>query len=186
MWFTLEIIRHEINSLKKTKGKISKVDFLPTKIIINCHNFSLFQKPLAIKFSSIFQFDEEYEEPTAHVLCYIINWLSVIMNPVIYVVTNGKYRVAVLLLYKRVRFFQNPQKYRRELELSNRKMSQVIRSSNRPMLTRQQSNQSSDITTWKEKRHLSNLNLYRFATAFPKCACKTRTSKSVNCQFFIH
>jgi len=111
---------------------------------INCHNFSLvsfLMKSTLKRLNSVpfFQFDEDYERPTAHVLCYIINWLSVIVNPVIYVVTNGKYRLAVCLLYKRVRFFKNPQKYRQELELSNRKMSVVVRSSARPSFSRQPS-----------------------------------------------
>ena len=63
-----------------------------------------------------------------------------IVNPVIYVVTNGKYRVAVILLFKRVRFLKKPEEYRQALELSNRKLSVVARSeSSRPVFSRQMS-----------------------------------------------
>ena len=48
--------------------------------------------------------------PTLHVLCYIINWISVIMNPIIYVATQEKYRVAIRLLWNRVRYFNDPAK----------------------------------------------------------------------------
>jgi len=116
-------------SLKKKEKQLTKMLF----IIFVC--FMLTYLPAFV----VKRFDEDYERPTAHVLCYIINWLSVIVNPVIYVVTNGKYRLAVCLLYKRVRFFKNPQKYRQELELSNRKMSVVVRSSARPSFSRQPS-----------------------------------------------
>merc|ERR1712029_1107950 len=48
-------------------------------------------------------FDDDYELPTAHVICYIINWLSVIMNPLIYVVTQERYRIAYKHLWCKIR-----------------------------------------------------------------------------------
>lgn len=145
MWFScLEIIRHEINSsLERDRENqlydLFRLFFNKLSQFLPC--FFPDMKSTLKRLNSVpfFQFDEDYERPTAHVLCYIINWLSVIVNPVIYVVTNGKYRLAVCLLYKRVRFFKNPQKYRQELELSNRKMSVVVRSSARPSFSRQPS-----------------------------------------------
>ena len=41
------------------------------------------------------QLDQCYEHPVIHVLCYIINWSSVVINPIIYVVSQKKYQDAL-------------------------------------------------------------------------------------------
>ena len=41
------------------------------------------------------QLDKCYKHPVIHVLCYIINWSSVVINPIIYVVSQKKYQDAL-------------------------------------------------------------------------------------------
>ena len=41
------------------------------------------------------QLDKCYQHPVIHVLCYIINWSSVVINPIIYVVSQKKYQDAL-------------------------------------------------------------------------------------------
>ena len=47
--------------------------------------------------SIIKQFDDDYNYPKIHVICYIINWIAVVINPVIYLVSQEHYRVALAL-----------------------------------------------------------------------------------------
>ena len=41
------------------------------------------------------QFDKCYKHPVIHILSYIINWSSVVINPIIYVVSQKKYQDAL-------------------------------------------------------------------------------------------
>ena len=47
--------------------------------------------------SIIKQFDDDYNYPKIHVICYIINWIAVVINPVIYLASQEHYRVALAL-----------------------------------------------------------------------------------------
>ncbi len=55
--------------------------------------------------------DHYYCYPSAHVACYVINWLSVIADPTIYAATQERYRYALKLLYLRVKFIGRPERY---------------------------------------------------------------------------
>ena len=68
--------------------------------------------------------------PTLHVLCYIINWLSVVMNPAIYVATQPMYRMAIKMLVIRIRYLTQPEEARRlliQLESEN-KLAECMKS----------------------------------------------------------
>ena len=41
------------------------------------------------------QLDKCYKHPVLHILSYIINWSSVVINPIIYVVSQKKYQDAL-------------------------------------------------------------------------------------------
>ena len=62
---------------------------------------------------SFFKIDDEIDFPTLHVLCYIINWSSVVMNPAIYVATQPKYRMAIKMLVIRIQYLTQPEEARR-------------------------------------------------------------------------
>ena len=67
--------------------------------------------------------DDEKDFPGLHVLCYIINWSSVVMNPAIYVATQPKYRMAIKILLIRIRYLSQPEEARRlvfQLESENK------------------------------------------------------------------
>ncbi len=38
------------------------------------------------------QFDDDIEYPVAHMAAYVVNWVSVIANPLIYVTSQERYR----------------------------------------------------------------------------------------------
>merc|ERR1712018_1029681 len=40
--------------------------------------------------------DKCYDHPVLHILSYIINWSSVVINPIIYVVSQKKYQDAIM------------------------------------------------------------------------------------------
>ena len=56
---------------------------------------------------TLFQFDSQKDKPSLHVLTYVINWSSVVMNPIIYVATQSKYRVAIKILCLRIRYHED-------------------------------------------------------------------------------
>ena len=60
-----------------------------------------------------FQFDKEYNYPLTHVIFYIVNWVAVLINPLIYVATNKTYKKAICLLFKKC--FKTNQEYHVEL-----------------------------------------------------------------------
>ena len=62
-----------------------------------------------------FQIDKNYEYPKLHVLCYIINWFAVLINPIIYVMTQERYRVAIIMLFKRMVTWKDPQRFQCEM-----------------------------------------------------------------------
>ena len=43
------------------------------------------------------QLDKCYTYPTMHVVAYIINWATVVINPIIYCVSQKKYQVKMLI-----------------------------------------------------------------------------------------
>ena len=51
-----------------------------------------------------FQYDFCHKRPFLHVLAYVINWTSVVVNPVIYVVMQRSYQVCITLFLNK---FQN-------------------------------------------------------------------------------
>ena len=53
------------------------------------------------------QVDGRKMHPGLHVFCYILNWSSVMMNPVIYVATQSSYRMAIRSLWIRVSHCRN-------------------------------------------------------------------------------
>ena len=53
------------------------------------------------------QVDGKKMHPELHVFCYILNWSSVMMNPVIYVATQSSYRLAIRSLWIRVSYCRN-------------------------------------------------------------------------------
>ena len=72
---------------------------------------------------NFFKIDDEKYIPSLHVLCYIINWSSVVMNPAIYVATQPKYRMAIKMLVIRIRYLTQPEEARRlviQLESENK------------------------------------------------------------------
>ena len=79
-----------------------------------------------------FKIDDEMDLPTLHVLCYIINWLSVVMNPAIYVATQPMYRMAFKMLVIRIRYLTQPEEARRLLILiqleSENKLAECMKS----------------------------------------------------------
>ena len=40
-----------------------------------------------------FQSDKRYNNPTLHIMAYVINWATVVINPIVYVVSQKKYKV---------------------------------------------------------------------------------------------
>ena len=40
-----------------------------------------------------YQFDKCYNHETIHIMAYVINWASVVINPILYVVSQKKYKV---------------------------------------------------------------------------------------------
>ena len=49
-----------------------------------------------------FQYDFCHKRPFLHVLAYVINWTSVVVNPVIYVVMQTMYQVCLRPLFSKV------------------------------------------------------------------------------------
>ena len=79
---------------------------------------------------NFFKIDDEKDFPSLHVLCYIINWSSVVMNPAIYVATQPKYRMAIKMLVIRIRYLTQPEEARRlliQLESEN-KLAECMKS----------------------------------------------------------
>ena len=40
-----------------------------------------------------YQSDKRYKNPTLHIIAYVINWATVVINPIVYVVSQKKYKV---------------------------------------------------------------------------------------------
>jgi len=99
--------------LKKREQKLTKM----MSLIFGC--FLVTYLPSMV----VKTIDDEKEFPTLHVLCYIINWSSVVMNPAIYVATQPKYRMAIKMLVIRIRYLTQPEEARRlviQLESENK------------------------------------------------------------------
>ena len=69
--------------------------------------------------------DPNYCHPSIHVACYVINWLSVIADPIIYAATQERYRFALKLLYLRVKFITRPERYNQEFRRPSYHLSQI-------------------------------------------------------------
>lgn len=102
-------------SLKEREQRLTKMMLIIFACFLMTYLPSFFVKYL----------DRNKKYPTYHVLCYIINWLSVIMNPAIYVATQEKYRYAICLLFTRIRLWRQPNQYLKELRRPSYNMSQI-------------------------------------------------------------
>ena len=78
------------------------------------------------------QVDGKKMHPELHVFCYILNWSSVMMNPVIYVATQSSYRLAIRSLWIRVSYCRNEdtryegRKIVMELENKEKKKARIM------------------------------------------------------------
>ncbi|XP_040576322.1 protein trapped in endoderm-1 [Lepeophtheirus salmonis] len=86
-----QYVSNPSKALKKREQKLTKM----MCTIFFCFALSYF--PAAI----IKVFDGDETMPHLHIITYIVNWLTVIMNPVIYVISNDKYRLAIHFLFQR-------------------------------------------------------------------------------------
>merc|ERR1712066_56543 len=63
-----------------------------------------------IPFVIINKFDPCYTMPYFHILAYVINWTSVVINPVIYVITQRSYQDALDNLFRTIKTCSFPPK----------------------------------------------------------------------------
>lgn len=99
---------------------------IPPLIILSCFVsiISWIFLPSSSWFLFLLQLDDDYQFPTSHILSYIINWLSVIVNPIIYVATQKRYQEAIRLLF--IKWFKR-QDYPEELRAIRRTSSVIQR-----------------------------------------------------------
>ena len=64
------------------------VTFAPA-IVIKTVNYFSWREHLTCK-PLIYQSDKCYDNPTLHIIAYIFNWTTVVINPIVYVISSYK------------------------------------------------------------------------------------------------
>ena len=67
------------------------VTYAPSLLVKMVNYFSWRDHPICNPLN--YQSDKRYKNPTLHIIAYVINWATVVINPIVYVVSQKKYKV---------------------------------------------------------------------------------------------
>ena len=67
------------------------VTYAPSLLVKMVNYFSWRDHPICKPLN--YQSDKRYKNPTLHIIAYVINWATVVINPIVYVVSQKKYKV---------------------------------------------------------------------------------------------